>query len=609
MRGLVRLLLTLVPLPLFGQAVTQGKTTQGLPWAVVELPGGDTEIVAAWLPPGAPVPLGWEEAQSTWPRVVVKEELAGKGIARLMESLEELEAVVAVALVGPSPARELSGLLAKLEGAKPAQPPKSVCSFTDGVVDFVRADREGFALTLPAPGPEDGSWELTELAVFLAERRWQQLGFSGPVRWRAGPCPTVTLEDHREEPRRRLAQGREMLGELGKPVEPFEQQAYRSWKLRETARWAVDPKAVAVEACQRLGWGRALGPMFYPPQVSPKAASELMAKVFGLFRGRATVFERERRATAPESETLPNGVSLLLQPIAADFGLLAVAFSGVAPQAAQEVARSFGVEVVKQGYPAETVAVAGMVAVVVVANPAELTENLERLAMLLSREASPTDPLVARGLQALGLGSRIAGENVAVLLQLPEGEEEVLEAVHKFLASLPSGSLLRGGSLEPGLVWQDADAPAEIAAFCELPESLPGAVLGQVLVRRLAAQGINADLNHQPGRLLLRFWGGGAESLQAQDAILERTWESARLLSAREILSAWPEFLQALSGSAAKVAMRQVMGVFFSGFGHLAPPEEEEVAGLLQRLPGYRSLPRLGMGRWGGGGSQTGKGE
>lgn len=603
------LLLSLVPLPLFGQAVTQGKTTQGLPWTVVELPGGDTEIVAAWLPPGAPVPAGWEEAQSPWPQVVVKEELAAKGIARLMESLEGLEAAVAVALVGPLPARELSGLLAKLENAKPAQPPQSVCSFTDGIVHFARADREGFALTLPAPGPEEGSWELSELAVFLAERRWQQLGFSGPVRWRAAPCATVTLEDYREAPRKRLAQGRAMLGELGKPVEPFELEAYRSWKLRETARWAVDPKGVAVEACQRLGWGRALGPLFYPPQVSPKAASELMATVFGHFRGQATVFERERRATAPQSETLPNGVSLLLQPIAADFGLLAVAFSGVATQAAQELARSFTVEAVKQGYPAETVAVAGMVAVVVVANPSELTENLERLAMLFSREAFPKDSLSAKGLQALGLGSRIAGENVAVLLQLPEGEEEVLEAAHKFLASLPSGSLVRGGSLEPGLAWQDADAPAEIVAFCELPESLPGALLGQVLLRRLAAQGVNAHLTHQPGRLLLGFWGGGAESLQAQDAILERTWETARLLSAREILTAWPEFLRGLSGSTAKVAMRQVMGVFFSGLGHLVLPEEEEVAGLLQRLPGYRSLPRWGMGRRGDGGSQAGKGE
>lgn len=605
----MRLLLTLAPLPLFGQAVTQGKTTQGLPWAVVELPGGDTEIVAAWLSLEAPVPSGWEEAQSPWPRVVVTEELAVKATARFMEALGGLEAVVAVALVGPSPARELPGLLAKLEDVKPAQPPKAGCGFTDGVVNFVRADREGFALTLPAPGPEENFWELTELAVFLGESRWQKLGFSGPVRWRKGPCPTVTLEDYGEEPRKRLARGREVLGELGKPVESFELETYRSWKLRETARWAVDPKSIAVEACQRLGWGRALGPLFYPPLVSPKAAGEVMERVFGLFKGQATIFERERRATAPGIETLSNGVSLLTQPIASEFALLAVAFSGVATQVAEEVAKTFAVEAVKQGYPAETVSAAGMVAVVVVANPAELTEHLERLATLLSREASPMDSLAAKGLQAVGLGSRIAGENLAVLLQLPEGEEEVLEAAHKFLASLPSGSLLRGGSLAPGLVWHDADAPAEIVAFFELPESLPGALLGHVLVRRLAAQGANAQLTHQPGRLVLGFWGQGAESLQAQDEILEKAWESARLLSVREILTAWPEVGQTLSGSSAKVAMRQVMGVFFSSLARFFSPEEEEVANLLRALPAYRNLPRLGLGRRGSGGFQPGKGE
>lgn len=609
MRQLIPILLSLAPLPLLGQAVTQGKTSQGLPWAVVELPGGDTEIVAVWLPPGAPIPSEWEEVQSLWPRVVVKEEPEAKAIAGFMEALEGLEAAVAVAVIGPLPARELSGLLAKLESTRSAQPPRSVCSFTDGVVNFVRAEREGFALSLPAPGPEEASWEFTELAAFLAERRWQKLGFSGPMRWRKGPCSTLTLEDFRGEPRRRLVRGREALRELAKPVEATELEAYRSWKLRETARWAVDPKGVAVEACQRLGWGRALGPLFSPPLVSSKVAGELMERLFGFLKGQATVFERERRATPPGRETLPNGVSLLRQPMASEFGLLAVSFSGVSFQAAQEIAKSLAVEAVKEGYPAETLAVAGMVAVVVVARPGELTEGLERLAMLLSREVPPTDSLVGKGLQSLGVGSRIAGENVAVLLQLPEGEEEILEAAHKFLASVPSGSLLQVRSLEAGLVWQDADAPAEIVAFLELPEGLPAAVVGQVLLRRLAAQGAEAQLTHQPGRLLLCFWGGGAESLQAQDAVLEKAWERARLLRVQEILTAWPDLWQALSGSAAKLAMRQVMGVFFSGLAQLPSPEEEEVAALLQQLPGYRGLFRLGLGRQVGNGSQGGKGE
>ncbi|MFN3414025.1 MAG: hypothetical protein ACK42L_08205, partial [Thermoanaerobaculum sp.] len=110
--------------PAFSQAITAGRTGKGLPWAVVELSGGDGELAAVWLPPGVSAPAEWEEASGPVGNVASAWFPTLSAPSQLLSALPGFSSAVAVILVGPVPARELAVFMEALEAVTPALPPR-----------------------------------------------------------------------------------------------------------------------------------------------------------------------------------------------------------------------------------------------------------------------------------------------------------------------------------------------------------------------------------------------------------------------------------------------------------------------------------------------------
>lgn len=597
--GRVLPLLLFLAWPLEGaaQAISQGRLASGLPWAVVELPGGESQVVACWLPPHAFVPEGFREARAAWGKTAVLQVPARSGLPSLIAALETLPSAVGVVLIGPTPARELSAALETLAKVPVTPAPTGPCPFLDGALTVERSRREGFQLVFPAPPPTDPRWELGELVARVAERRWQQLGFSGPVRWQAGTCPLLLFTDEGDNPRQRLARARQQRSQLLASVSAEELEALRSMREREASRWAVDPEGMAAALVERVGWGRNLGPVFYPPEPSAKAVEALLGELMSSWAGSAVLWERERRALPPETETLPNGVTVRVQTVPAHVAIVALALSGVAAPLASEAAQRVALSAARAGLPSETWMLAGMAGVAVVVPPVELAEQLEEMVRTLLQEASSWHGLKAQAWDAAGLATRLQGENVAVVLHLPEGGEEGLEAARKFLASVPTGGLRQRRPLAAGLHLLASEGTVEVVALAPLPPARLGAAAGELLRQRLAALGVEAQLHHQAGWLVLSFGTAGQGTVAEAERKLEKAWDQARLIAPGELLTAFDTWRQQLFGSAGKAAMRQGMGVFFPELsGQLPSPEDKEVAEVLGALPGFRQLVRLAQG-------------
>ncbi len=591
------LLLLAWPLEAAAQAISQGRSASGLPWAVVEVPGGESEVVACWLPPHASVPEGFREARAVWGKTAVLQAPALSGLSSLTAALEALPSAVAVVLVGPMPARELSAALEALAKVPATPAPTGPCPFLDGELMVERSRLEGFQLAFPAPPPTDPRWELGELVARVAERRWQQLGFSGPVRWQEGTCPLLVFTDYSDHPRQRLARARQQRSQLSASVSAEELEALRSMREREASRWAVDPEGMAAALVERVGWGRNLGPVLYPPAPSAQAVETLLGELMSSWAGSAVLWEREQRALLPETETLPNGVTVRVQPIPAQVAIVALALSGVAASVASETVQKVALSAAKAGLPSETWVLAGMAAVAMVVPPAELAEQLEEMVTTLLQEPSGGDGVKAQAWDAAGLATRVHGENVAVVLRLPEGGEEGLEAARKFLASVPMGPLRQRRPLAAGLHLLGSEGRVEVVALAPLPPTSLGAAAGELLRQRLAELGAEAQLHHQAGQLLLSFATAGQPTVTEAERQLEKAWDQARLIAPEELLSAFGTWRQHLFGSAGKAAMRQGMGVFFPELsGQLPSPEDKEVAEVLAALPGIRQLARLAQG-------------
>lgn len=605
-RLLLSLALQVWALGVWGQAVSADRTARGVPWAVVELPAGDSELLAAWLPGEAALPAGWAELAAPWGRVAAVEAPSLKAPAQLLEAAASLQQAVAVVLLGPVPRRELVGVLGTLEGAEHRPPPRPSCPWVEGELTVLRGEKEGFLLRLPVPPPEDPRWELGELSAFLLERRWRELGFSGSVRFLPAPCPQLVLEDQGEPARKRLRLARERLGMLAEAVSEEALAAFRAFQEREAGKWAVDPKGLAAAALWRLAWGRPLGPLFFPTTPSPAAAAACLRELVEGRVGSAQVWEREVRPGMVSQETLGNGLVLRVEELASEVGILAVAIAGVEGGVAGEAARALAMQAATAGLPAEVLEVAGMAGVAVVAPGEVLAEQMEAMAAALSSfEKGSEDELREKGVAALGLFRKVRAENLAVFCQLPAGEGEAVEAAHKFFGAIPSAAVSRGRALAPGLAGEEGVGPARVVAFALLPATLSGAALGELLVRRLGALGVEAQLALGVGQLVLAVSSSGATSVAEQDAALERAWENARLVASQEVLEFFRGFQGQLHGAAARAAVRQAMGLFLPGLGSaVLGLEPEEVRQALAALPSYRELPRLGRGPGGGAGQR-----
>jgi len=588
----------LLPAGLWGQALSQGTTQKGLAWAVVELPAGESEFFGLWLPPEVAPPAGWKPVPSFWGSLALLEAPALTCLPQFLAGLEGVGEAVAAVWVGPLPRRELAGPLAALEALRPVFPPRPSCDFLDGLVTVERSTQEGFQLSFPLPGPLSPTWELGELAAGVVDKRWKALGFSGPVRWQQGPCPLLVLEDRGGLPQERLARAREQLAKLAAAPQPQELAAYAQWKQREASRWAVAPQEVALAALPRLGWGLPLGSLFHPLTPSPQALESFLAQALLQQRGSAVLWRRERRLGPPERQVLPSGVTLEVQESWGEVAILAVAFSGLVGHRAGQMAQQLALAASREGWPAEVLETAGMAAVAVAAPADQVPEVLETwVAALAAVPPAPEENLQDKALQAFGLALRPQGENLAVFLWVPEGEEEAVEAAQKFLAALQPGPLRQDRPPAPGLQVLASQGPVQEVAVVRLPDSLLAAVLGELLLQRLQGQGVQAQLQHVPGSLLLAFGAEGGENLRELEGKLEKAWEEARLLPASQLLQAWQIQVQGRGGSAAQQALRRALALFLPALAQPGtPPEAAEAEQVLAYLPSFRELPRLGQG-------------
>lgn len=599
MRGVPLLLLLFWAAPGFPQAVTQGRTDKGLPWAVVELPGGDVEWVALWLPPEASIPPGWEEGSGAWGRVGTVSAPALAAPASLAPALAGVSAAVAAVFLGPVPRRELASALAALEDVRAHAAPRDPCPFADGAVTAWRRESEGFRWVFPLPPPWDSRFELAAAAAWVLEGRFRRSGFSGPVRVEGRACPTLVFHHQGEEARLKLSLAKARRGELSAAVSPEELSGFFERQRREAHRWAVDPRAVALAAAERVGWGRPLGPLFFPLEPSAKAVETLLEETLGVYAGQAELWERERRPLPFQKQTLANGAVLAFGPTAGDAAVLAVALSGLDAGSARAVVQEVAVAASGAGLPAQTVTVGGMAAVALVGSPEDVVEALEGLvSVLASAGGGSPSPWRSQVREALGLSGRAFGENLSVFLAVPEGGEELAEAAEKFLGAVPAGPVRKLTRLASGLAWQAGDPPAEGVAVAELPATFPGLLVAEALGQRLAAQGVEVELHNPPGGLVLVFGGRGAETMAQQEARLAAAWETARLLTAEDLSRAWQALTRRVLGSAAQAAMRQALGGFLPALGSpaWAAPEEQEVRQVVAGLPAYRQLPRFGRG-------------
>lgn len=587
--------------PAFPQAITTGRTEKGLPWAVVELPGGDGEWGAVWLPPGVSAPAGWEEASGPVESVVSAWFPALSAPSQLLSALPAFSSAVAVILVGPVPARELTASLEALEAVTPALPPRAACRFADGLVTPTRQTVEGFRWSFPLPPLWDPRSELAPVLAFLLEKRWQKLGFTGPVRVEGSPCPLLVLEHRGPNPRKVLTMARESRAKLAAAVGEGELADFSAIQRREASLWAVGPKKVAMAGVERLGWGKELGPLLYPVEPAPAAVEALLKEVLLAYAGQAELWERERRTLPPEVRTLSSGVVLAFRETGSDVGIMAVAFSGVEGALAHALAQEVGLRAAKKGLPSQVTVALGMAAAAVVGSPEELVEALEEVSTLVGSAARETKagPALLRARNALGLAPQAFAENLGVVLELPEGSDELAEAAEKFLSALPAGKVLRLPQLAPGLSWEPQEGPAQVVAVVELPATLPGAVAAEVLRQRLVAQGVEAELQHPAGKLVLLFGQSGQATVQQQDEALGAAWANACLFSAEDVGKAWASLSQRLVGSAAQATARIALSVFYPalGSGHWVAPEEKEVREVVAGLPGFKILPRFGVGR------------
>ncbi|MCX7894434.1 MAG: hypothetical protein N2447_00550 [Thermoanaerobaculum sp.] len=599
-RWLLTLPMLLGTWPLWPQAVTQGRTSQGLPWAVVELPGGDSEVVAAWvtgdLEQGPP---GWEPSGWTGGLAFVASAPALQAPLLLAERLQVLPASRAVVFLGPVPARELSACLHHLEAVPYAPPPRAPCGTVDGSVTFHRREVEGFRLSFPLPPPWDPRFELAPAAAFVLDRRFRQLGFSGPVRVEREVCPQLTLEHLGDKPYQAFNLARASRQHLAAPVAEGELAPFFLLQRREVNGWAVNPREFAVKVVERLGWGRPLGPAFLPLTPAPAAVEELLRQSLLAYIGQGEVWQRERRGSFHEVATLANGAVLVLREIPAEVGILAVGFGGVESEAARGLATQLAVLASQQGLPSQVAAGVGTAAVGVVGSSEELVEILESLvAQVTGWRGTTTGRARSRALAACGLEGVVRGENVAVALELPEGGEELGEAAEKFLASLPAGEVRRLPSLQAGLWWQEAGGPAEVVAVVELPGDLAGLVAAQALSQRLQAQGAEVNVQSLAGFLLLVFGLAGGGTVQSQDEALAGVWDTARMVTAEDVRQAWERLTQQFFGSAAQGVMRRALAVFLPPLASTVwrAPEASAVRQLVNSLPGYKALARFGFG-------------
>jgi len=599
--------------PAAGQAVSEFRTAQGLPVAVVEVAGGDVEHFAVFLPPDASVPdLGPGLTSSVVPRrggvvlhVVAPELQAVRVRADLLAKLAATGSAALVAL-GPVPARELVPVSGEVN-AIPHRPVARVpCLLAEGGAEVVRGAPERAELRLALPDAAEARFELIgPFAVWLEERLASSVpGCRVGVELESG-CPRLVIRASaaHEHPRGVVVRLRAELARLGVTGASADDAARLAAAVRrDAASVARDGTAIVIGLAERLALGGRASGALVAPQLDAATLSALAQTLLVGHPGFATLIEQERRAPFPETHTLDNGVTVRWRWIPGEFGVAAVALSGVTPSAARRITGAAAEAAAGRGWTAEATGIAGIGTVAVAAPADELTEVLEMVADILARDEPADDRgVAAEAALALGLMPAAAADTVAAALSLPPEAEEATEAAMKFLITLPTRGVRSLPAPTQGLVWTPGPQTPEIAAAIDVPPSAAGWVAGEVLAARLVRDGgCTTEWLSPPGRLVLLVGASGGSDLPALDGRLAATLRAARAATTpAELRAALQRVRDTLYGDPSRATARLAAEAFLPSVPRpeeLQAVEAGAVNQVLAALPAWSALPRHAQG-------------
>ncbi|MEW6337122.1 MAG: hypothetical protein AB1625_06935 [Acidobacteriota bacterium] len=615
LRNLVCTTLALAATPWCGaQVATAWTTATGVPVAVVELPAGDLEHIALFVPPETRPPsavAGWPV--KTIPRlggaivvVSVPASASSPIAAGLFEALAPIGAASVVAF-GPAPVRELGPASAALD-ALPFRPPAGVrCELAEGATAVMRGTPERVEIQLEVPGPGDMRHDLLPAFSAWVETRLQQ-GFPGARVVLGAPegCSRLLVQVAAGDLSARTMVGRlrEALDRLGATApEDEELAALQRVMTRRHAELLRDGAGLAVQFADRLARGGTTATAFSSPHLAPTAIASLATTLLRGRPGLALVWEAERRAVSAPPQLLDNGVVLAWRFIAGDTAVVALALGSLSPGSGRAVLELAAADAARRGWAVELSELAGVPALAVAVPSAELTEVVESLAAAVTAGGGVAPVGLDAGVaRALALGTSLTAQTVSVAMLLPEENDEAQEAAMKFFGGLAEAGIVSSPTgTESGLDWTPADGTPSLAALVEFPATPDGWVAAQTLIERIGTrQGASARLLGAGGRLVLDVRMSGEDDVPALDRSAAKAWASIlRPVSAGEVAAAAASLSASLYGDTLRNAARVAAAAFLP-----SPPRPEEVLAVgpaevsetLAALPRWLGLPRLAVG-------------
>lgn len=596
------------------QVATSWNSAKGVPVAAVELPAGDLEHIAVFVPPETRLPAsvaGWpvrplSRQGGSIAVLSVPASASLPAAAGLFEALAPFGAASVVAF-GPTPLRDLGPAAAPLD-ALPFRPPATLrCKLAEGATALMRGAPERVEIQLAAPGPDDTRHDLLPAFAAWVETRLQpQFPGARVIVGAPDGCPRllVQVDAGSLSARSMVARLREALDRLSAQAPGDDElAAFRDVMRRRHAELLRDGAARAAQIADRLARGGTVATTFSSPHLAPVTIASLAASLLRGHPGLALVWEAERRAVSTPPQILDNGVALTWRFIAGDTAVASLALGSLTPGAGRALLEGAAVDAARRGWVVELSEFAGVAALAAAVPARELTEVLESLAGTVSTAVvTPPTGLDAGVARSLALGSALTAETVSVAMLLPEDNEEAQEAAMKFFGGLPEAGIVSSAAgPDGGLTWTPGDGIPALAALVEFPVTPDGWVAAQVLTERVTRQeGASARPLGAGGRLVLDVRVSGQDDVPALDRGAAKTWSSLlRPVNAREVAVAAGALSASLYGDTLRSAARMAAAAFLP-----SPPRPEEVLAVgpaevskvLGALPQWQRLPRLAVG-------------
>ncbi len=605
----------LAAVPALAQATSEWHTSRDLPVAVIEVAGGDAEVIAAALPTGASPPeavagfsttLTPEEGVLLW-TVTVPALLAPEALAELGRTLATTGAA-AVLLLGPTPARELREALTALETV-PARPlPRLPCVLADGGMQTLRGAPESVALSLAMPGPGDPRYDLVPALVALLRIRllavFPSVRIDSELR---GGCARLRLEvaAGNESARTVLRRLRRRLAEVAATPPTAEEVTRAVAASRDVAaHTAVSARATAEELAERLALGGGVAAALSPPALDAPALAELARALLAGRAGFATLVEQERRPESEPPETLDDGVVLSVRWVPSETAVVAVALGGVDPRTGRTLLAAAADRAARSGWNVAVGEILGVPTLAVAASGDAIVNAMESLSdAVTGQPPQAADDLGGDVARAEGLAEHASAEAISIALLLPPEFDEGPEAARKFFGGLASSGVRTGATPPgPGLAWTVKEGEPGVVGVVDVPTTTAGIVALQVIRDRLGAgSGLRTFLLAPPGRVVLAVAGEGGAHVPALDERLASLWKGARrACTPAELARATHGVLAELYGDPAQATARVAASAFLPQLPTvtaLLATEASETNAALAAFPAWEQLPRLARGR------------